>query len=81
MRKHGKFYYNYWRDDKNVRGVWRRTTLEEYKKEKPNWEVVLDLDKLAAGEKEIGFGNRSRFSTMITTALLLNCRAEALMQA
>lgn len=52
VRKHGKYYYNYWRDDKNVRGLWRRTTLEEYKKEKPNWETVLDLDQLAASEKE-----------------------------
>ncbi|MBA3995473.1 MAG: S9 family peptidase [Cyanobacteria bacterium DS2.3.42] len=52
VRKHGKYYYNYWRDDKNVRGLWRRTTLEEYKKEKPEWETVLDLDKLAASEKE-----------------------------
>ncbi len=52
VKKEGNFYYNFWRDDKNVRGLWRRTTLEEYKKEKPNWETVLDLDALAASEKE-----------------------------
>ncbi|MBU6452876.1 MAG: prolyl oligopeptidase family serine peptidase [Cyanobacteria bacterium REEB67] len=52
VSKHGRFYYNYWRDDKNVRGVWRRTTLEEYKKVSPDWEVLIDLDKLAAAEKE-----------------------------
>ncbi|HEY9753834.1 MAG TPA: hypothetical protein V6C97_01590 [Oculatellaceae cyanobacterium] len=34
--KHGKYYYNFWRDDKNKRGLWRRTTLEEYKKNKPS---------------------------------------------
>lgn len=52
VTKKGRFYYNFWRDDKNVRGLWRRTTLEEYKKEKPNWETILDLDALAASEKE-----------------------------
>jgi len=50
--KHGAFYYNFWRDDKNVRGLFRRTTLEEYKKANPAWETVLDLDRLAATEKE-----------------------------
>src|ERR1700761_6502218 len=50
--KIGKYYYNFWRDDKNVRGVWRRTSLEEYKKPNTAWETVLDLDQLALSEKE-----------------------------
>ncbi|MBO0698684.1 MAG: S9 family peptidase [Zavarzinella sp.] len=50
--KDGKWFYNFWRDDKNRRGLWRRTTLDEYRKDKPNWETVLDLDALAAAEKE-----------------------------
>ncbi len=52
VAKHGRYYYNFWRDDKNVRGLWRRTTLEEYKKPSPAWETVLDLDQLAAAENE-----------------------------
>jgi prolyl oligopeptidase len=52
VTKHGRYYYNFWRDDKNVRGLWRRTTMEEYKKTSPAWETVLDLDQLAAAEKE-----------------------------
>lgn len=52
VAKHGKFYYNFWRDAKNPRGLFRRTTLEEYKKPNPAWETVLDLDQLAAAEKE-----------------------------
>jgi prolyl oligopeptidase len=52
VNKHGEFLYNFWRDAKNRRGLWRRTTLSEYKKEQPKWETVLDLDKLAANEKE-----------------------------
>lgn len=52
VSKHGAFYYNFWRDQNNVRGIWRRTSLEEFKKAEPNWEVVLDLDKLVEKEKE-----------------------------
>lgn len=52
ISKHGKWFYNFWRDEKNKRGLWRRTTLDEYRKDKPNWETVLDLDALATKEKE-----------------------------
>jgi len=52
VSKAGDFYYNFWRDAKNKRGLWRRTTLAEYRKDKPEWETVLDLDALAADEKE-----------------------------
>src|ERR1051326_7024039 len=52
VAKHGRYYYNFWRDGKNVRGVWRRTSLEEYKKAEPAWETVLDLDELSKAEKE-----------------------------
>jgi prolyl oligopeptidase len=50
--KHGQHFYNFWRDDKNPRGLWRRTTLGEYRKASPDWETVLDLDSLAKTEKE-----------------------------
>jgi prolyl oligopeptidase len=50
--KHGRFYYNVWRDAKNPRGLWRRTTLEEYRKPEPAWETVIDVDALGAAEKE-----------------------------
>src|ERR1051325_6133837 len=52
VAKHGKYYYNFWRDAKNVRGLWRRTTLEEYKKAQPAWETVIDVDELSTAEKE-----------------------------
>jgi prolyl oligopeptidase len=52
ISKHGEFYYNFWRDKKNERGLWRRTTLEEYKKADPKWEVLLDLDELGKAENE-----------------------------
>jgi prolyl oligopeptidase len=52
VAKHGRFYYNFWRDDQHVRGLFRRTTLEEFKKSAPSWETVIDLDQLAKTEKE-----------------------------
>ncbi len=50
--KHGARYYNFWRDATHARGLWRRTTLEEYRKTDPGWETVLDLDELAKAEDE-----------------------------
>jgi prolyl oligopeptidase len=50
--KQGKWYYNFWQDKTHVRGVWRRTSLESYRTAQPEWEIVLDLDKLAEEENE-----------------------------
>ena len=49
---HGGWCYNFWRDATHVRGVWRRATLDEYRKPAPSWETVLDLDALARAENE-----------------------------
>jgi prolyl oligopeptidase len=48
----GAWIYNFWRDADHVRGIWRRTFLDEYVKEAPAWETVLDLDALAEAENE-----------------------------
>ncbi|MCP5105942.1 MAG: S9 family peptidase, partial [bacterium] len=48
--KRGDYLYNFWRDAKHTRGIYRRTTLEEYKKKTPKWETILDLDELAKKE-------------------------------
>jgi prolyl oligopeptidase len=50
VTKIGDRYYNFWRDRKHVRGLWRRTTLEEYRKAEPAWETVIDVDSLAKAE-------------------------------
>ena len=52
VTKYGAFYYNFWRDAEHVRGLWRRTSLDEYRKAKPRWEPVLDVDALAKSENE-----------------------------
>ncbi|PXV59245.1 prolyl oligopeptidase [Dyella jiangningensis] len=52
VSKIGDHFYNFWRDKEHPKGLWRRTTLDEYRKDKPNWETVIDLDALSAAEKE-----------------------------
>jgi prolyl oligopeptidase len=47
---HGGAIYNFWRDDSHERGIWRRTTLVSYRTPSPEWETVLDIDKLAKAE-------------------------------
>lgn len=42
--------YNFWQDKANPKGVLRRTTLESYRTDKPEWEIVLDIDALAKAE-------------------------------
>ena len=48
VRRRGEYLYNFWRDADNPRGLWRRTTLTSYRSEKPDWDIVVDVDRLAA---------------------------------
>ncbi|WP_334179156.1 prolyl oligopeptidase family serine peptidase [Pseudoxanthomonas sp.] len=50
VQKIGDHYYNFWKDKQHERGLWRRTTLAEYRKAQPQWETVLDLDALNKAE-------------------------------
>jgi prolyl oligopeptidase len=52
VRRRGEFLYNYWRDAEHPRGLWQRTTLDSYRTETPDWDVLLDLDALAAADDE-----------------------------
>lgn len=42
--------YNFWQDDRNVRGLWRRADIESYRAGAPRWETLVNYDRLA--EKE-----------------------------
>lgn len=42
--------HNFWQDTSQVRGVWRKTTLENYLSRTPEWETVLDFDALSEAE-------------------------------
>ncbi|MFC3815108.1 prolyl oligopeptidase family protein [Lysobacter sp. GCM10012299] len=52
VEKIGDHYYNFWKDKQHERGLWRRTTLAEYRKDKPAWETIIDLDALNKAEGE-----------------------------
>jgi len=47
---HGEIL-NFWRDADHVCGIWRRTTLDSYQTDSPQWTTILDLDELANSEK------------------------------
>lgn len=52
IQRWGKYVYNHWRDAQNPRGLWRRTSLDEYRQAQPQWELLLDLDALGKAENE-----------------------------
>ncbi|QIV81352.1 prolyl oligopeptidase family serine peptidase [Mycolicibacterium frederiksbergense] len=52
VRRRGDYLYNFWRDETNPRGLWQRTTLESYRSDTPDWDVVIDVDALAAADGE-----------------------------
>jgi len=52
VARRGGLLYNVWKDKDQPRGLWRRTTIEEFRKPDPQWDVVLDIDRLAAEEDQ-----------------------------
>ncbi|MFE4837664.1 prolyl oligopeptidase family protein [Arthrobacter sp. NPDC056691] len=50
VSKHGEWYYNFWKDRQNPKGLWRRTSWESYCSDTPEWDVLLDVDALAAAD-------------------------------
>jgi prolyl oligopeptidase len=52
IARRGGLVFNYWKDAANPRGLWRATTLDDFRNEAPQWRVLLDLDALAAREGE-----------------------------
>jgi len=47
----GNDVYNFLQDAEHVRGLWRETSLGDYRSAAPAWQPVLDLDALAKAEK------------------------------
>lgn len=43
---------NFWRDEKNQRGILRRVSYDNFKKVVVPWETILDIDELARKENE-----------------------------
>jgi prolyl oligopeptidase len=55
VRKIGQYYYNFWQDNSNPRGLYRRTSWASYSAsgdKEIEWEVVIDVDALGKEEGE-----------------------------
>jgi prolyl oligopeptidase len=52
IARRGARVFNFWKDAEHPRGLWRTTTLDSYRSEQPEWDILLDLDALAAKEGE-----------------------------
>jgi prolyl oligopeptidase len=52
VTRRGAHLYNFWQDAAHPRGLWRRTTLAGFRQDQPDWQLLLDLDALAAAEGE-----------------------------
>jgi prolyl oligopeptidase len=52
VRRRGEYLYNFWRDAANPRGLWRRTTLDSYRSDTTDWDVLLDLDELSRADDQ-----------------------------
>ncbi len=52
VRRRRDYLYNFWQDAAHPKGLWRRTTLAEYRRAQPDWDVLLDVDALAEQEGE-----------------------------
>jgi prolyl oligopeptidase len=42
--------HNFWQDERNPRGLWRRTSLRAFRDGHADWETLIDLDALAASQ-------------------------------
>jgi len=61
VSKSGDWLYNFWKDAAHPRGLWRRTTLDQYRKTSPQWDVLLDIGALNKAEGiEWAFGGAVR---------------------
>lgn len=44
--------FNFWQDGQNPKGIYRKQSLSDYRRKLQNWTILLDVDALAAAEKE-----------------------------
>jgi prolyl oligopeptidase len=71
VARRGEFLYNFWRDAANPRGLYRRTTLESYRTDSPEWEVLIDIDELGrTDDQKWVWGGASMIKPENTRALV-----------
>src|SRR5690554_5650672 len=44
---YGDYIFNFWQDSEHQRGIWRRTSYQNYLSKEPQWEILLDIDALS----------------------------------
>lgn len=49
--QHGDWLYHFYQSEAQPRGVYRRTTLDSYRRTNTEWQIVFDLDALAQQEE------------------------------
>jgi prolyl oligopeptidase len=67
---HGPNVFNFWQDPAHVRGIWRRTSVASYETPNPQWDVLLDVDKLAAEEGKNWVFKRAMCSPDLSRCLI-----------
>ena len=50
--RRGAKLFNPWQDAEHPRGLWRTTSLQSFRSDAPNWEILIDVDALATKEGE-----------------------------
>jgi len=65
-----QYVFNFWQDAEHPKGIWRRTTIADYANAAPNWEILLDIDKLSADEKENWVWKGAQCTTTLKTCLV-----------
>jgi len=65
-----EYVFNFWQDAGHPKGLWRRTSVGDYAAPAPHWEVLLDLDKLAAEDHENWVWEGAECSPLMRRCLL-----------
>jgi len=65
-----QYIFNFWQDAAHPKGIWRRTTIADYANAVPHWETLLDVDQLAAAEKENWVWKGAETTASLTKALV-----------
>ena len=58
VTRRGPYLYNIWKDAKNPRGLWRRTTLASFRTAQPHWEVLRYRRARGRGKRGLDLARR-----------------------
>lgn len=47
-----EYVYNFWRDQKHIKGIWRRQKIEDYEKRRSKWQILVDFDQISRVENK-----------------------------